>query len=106
MSDIGFIGIYFFYGLSFFSMGLLVALEGGRASDLRLRRALRPLAGFGILHAVHEWLEMFGRIDPHLMGLPAVVFDGILLASLAFSFITLAAFGSYLLAKSIQAQRL
>jgi len=106
MSDIGFIGIYFFYGLSFFSMGLLVALEGGRASDLRLRRALRPLAGFGILHAIHEWLEMFRRIEPHFFGMSTVVFDGILLASLAFSFITLAAFGSYLLAKSIQAQRL
>ena len=74
MSDIAFIGIYFFYGLSFFSMGLLVALEGGRASDLRLRRALRPLAGFGILHAIHEWLEMFRRIDPHLLGMSSVVY--------------------------------
>ena len=45
---------------------LLVALEGGRSSDIRLRKALRPLAGFGILHAIHEWIDMFalmGHID-------------------------------------------
>jgi len=33
-----FIAVYFFYGLSFFSMGLLVAIEGGRSADPRLRR--------------------------------------------------------------------
>lgn len=36
--------IYFFYGLAFFSMGLLVMVEGGRSSNARLRRSLRPLA--------------------------------------------------------------
>ena len=46
--------VYFIYGLAFFSMGLLVAVEGGRASDVRLRRALPPLAGFGFVHALHE----------------------------------------------------
>jgi len=35
--------IYFVYGLAFFSMGLLVMIEGGRTLDARLRRALRPL---------------------------------------------------------------
>lgn len=43
--------IYFFYGLAFFSMGLLVMVEGGRSLDARLRRALRPLAAFGLVHA-------------------------------------------------------
>ena len=51
--------IYFFYGLAFFSMGLLVVMEGGRSTDARLRMALRPLAGFGLVHAAHEWMEMF-----------------------------------------------
>ena len=55
--------IYFFYGLAFFSMGLLVATEGGRSSDDRVRKALRPLAGFGLVHAAHEWLEMFVPIN-------------------------------------------
>jgi hypothetical protein len=67
--------IYFFYGLAFFSMGLLVAMEGGRSTDARLRMALRPLAAFGLVHAAHEWLSMFvvmGHID--LEWLPLVAF--------------------------------
>ena len=54
--------IYFFYGLAFFSMGLLVMIEGGRSSDARLRRALRPLAAFDLVHAANEWIEMFSII--------------------------------------------
>ncbi len=89
--------VYFLYGLAFFSMGLLVALEGGRSSDIRLRKALRPLAGFGILHAFHEWIEMFalmGHIDNNAL------LWAVKLAILAFSFISLAAFGSFLLANT------
>lgn len=85
-------------------MGLLVALEGGRSSDPRLRRALPPLAAFGIIHGIHEWLDMF-----HLGGTSfgnLILFDAIRLAILSFSFLSLAAFGSYLLATSNTAQRL
>ncbi len=87
--------IYFFYGLAFFSMGLLVAMEGGRSTDARLRMALRPLAGFGLVHAAHEWLEMLklvGHFDPSI----SVLISGIGFVLLAFSFLSLAAFGSYL----------
>ena len=87
--------VYFLYGLAFFSMGLLVALEGGRSSDIRLRKALRPLAAFGILHAIHEWIEMFalmGHIDNNSL------LWAVKLSILSFSFISLAAFGSFLLA--------
>ena len=90
-----FILIYFFYGLAFFSMGLLVAMEGGRSTDTRLRMALRPLAGFGLVHAVHEWLSMFvvmGHIDPKLLA----VISFFSFSLLAFSFLSLAAFGAYL----------
>jgi signal transduction histidine kinase len=106
MSDFTFILIYFFYGLAFFSMGLLVALEGGRASDSRLRKALRPLAGFGLLHATHEWFEMFERIGSSYGQPESPIFNGAGLAILAFSFVSLAAFGGYLLAKNETAQRL
>ncbi len=87
--------IYFFYGLAFFSMGMLVAMEGGRSTDARLRMALRPLAGFGLVHAAHEWLEMLklmGHFDAIFSALISVI--GFVL--LAFSFLSLAAFGSYL----------
>ncbi len=87
--------VYFFYGLAFFSMGLLVAMEGGRSTDARLRMALRPLAGFGLVHAVHEWLEMF-KIMGHLGGQFYAIYPMIALSLLAFSFLSLAAFGAYL----------
>ena len=98
--------IYFIYGLAFFSMGLLVAIEGGRASDVRLRRALPPLAGFGLVHAAHEWMEMYVLMGHPITNLELSIMWGIQLATLAFSFISLAAFGSFLLADTEITRRL
>jgi signal transduction histidine kinase len=98
--------VYFIYGLAFFSMGLLVAVEGGRASDVRLRRALPPLAGFGLVHAVHEWLEMYVLMGHPATALEVSIMWGVQLATLAFSFISLAAFGSFLLADNEITRRL
>jgi len=87
--------VYLFYGLAFFSMGLVVSIEGGRSSDARLRMALRPLAAFGFVHGLHEWVEMFRSIrafPPAWLG----VIDVIGLSFLVFSFLSLAAFGAYL----------
>ena len=98
--------IYFLYGLAFFSMGMLVALEGGRSSDVRLRKALRPLYGFGIVHGVHEFLKMFDVILEKLGHPSHPYLVGVELAMLAFSFLSLAAFGSFLLSKTETAQRI
>jgi signal transduction histidine kinase len=98
--------IYFIYGLAFFSMALLVAIEGGRASDVRLRRALPPLAGFGLVHAAHEWMEMYVLMGHPISNLELSIMWGVQLATLAFSFISLAAFGSFLLADSEITRRL
>lgn len=98
--------IYFFYGLAFFSMGLLVLAEGGRASDMRLRRALPPLAGFGVVHAAHEWMEMYVLMGHPATALEMSVMSAMQLATLAFSFISLAAFGSFLLADNEVTRRL
>jgi signal transduction histidine kinase len=98
--------IYFFYGLAFFSMGLLVAMEGGRSSDDRVRKALRPLAGFGLVHAAHEWIEMFAPINALGGHSTSAFFFVLQLCTLSFSFLSLAAFGGYLLAKDAVAQRI
>lgn len=98
--------IYFIYGLAFFSMGLLVAMEGGRATDMRLRRALPPLAGFGLVHAAHEWMEMYVLMGHPITNLELSIMWGMQLATLAFSFISLAAFGSFLLADTEITRRL
>lgn len=98
--------VYFIYGLAFFSMGILVAVEGGRASDVRLRRALPPLAGFGLVHAAHEWMEMYVLMGHPATPLEMSIMSAIALATLAFSFISLAAFGSFLLAETEITRRL
>ena len=96
--------IYFIYGLAFFSMGLIVAIEGGRARDDRLRKGLRPLAVFGLVHGIHEWLDMF-LILGVVPGDPWI-WESVRLALLAFSFLSLTAFGVSLLSPTEQIRRL
>jgi signal transduction histidine kinase len=94
-----FILVFFFYGLSFFSMGLAILLEIGHSSDNDFAKALRPLAGFGLVHGSHEWFEMFLLIYPEFAKNPThswiVPLRIILLAS---SFMMLIAFGARLIA--------
>lgn len=96
--------IYFFYGLAFFSMGLIVAVEGGRAKDDRLRKGLQPLAVFGLIHGIHEWLDMFLFLG--LMPGAPWIWESVRLALLAFSFLSLTAFGVSLLSPTEQIRRL
>ena len=49
--------VFFFYGLAFFSLGLALALASRRDSEFRFVRAIVPLALFGFLHGIHEWVE-------------------------------------------------
>ncbi len=92
------ITVYFFYGLSFFSMGLAVLLEVGRSSELDFARALRSLAGFGLIHGGHEWIEMFLLIHPGIQGfyLYRYVGSGRVIL-LAVSFLFLISFGASLI---------
>jgi signal transduction histidine kinase len=90
--------VYFFYGLSFFSMGFAILLETGRTSTLDFGQALRPLAFFGLIHGGHEWLEMFLLIHGHVSA--EMMFDWIgplRIFLLAISFLLLLTFGARLL---------
>lgn len=99
--------IYFIYGLAFFSMGLAITLEAGRGSDKRLRWALRPLAGFGLLHGAHEWLEMFELLKVLPLQYEAPLFwTSLRIGLLAFSFLSLGAFGAALLTPNELMRRL
>ncbi|TFH34143.1 MAG: sensor histidine kinase [Anaerolineales bacterium] len=99
--------IYFIYGLAFFSMGLAVMLEAGRGSDERLRWALRPLAGFALLHGAHEWLEMFELLEVLPLQYAAPLFwTSLRIGLLAYSFLSLAAFGAALLTPNERMRRL
>ncbi len=85
--------IFLIYGLAFFCMGLAITLEANRGSDTRLRHGLRALAIFGILHGIHEWIDMFEQLNI----LPGLDVDPIAwhtarITMLEFSFLFLAAF--------------
>jgi signal transduction histidine kinase len=99
--------IFFFYGLAFFSMGLAILLEIGRASDERLHHALIPLAAFGFIHGLHEWIEML-EILQILPGQYSsqLIWQVIRLALLALSFLALAAFGASLLSPNARIRRI
>ena len=90
--------VYFFYGLSFFAMGLAVLLEFGHSSKLDFARAVRPLVGFGLIHGSHEWFVMFLIIRDRISGpLIAPWVSPLRLITLAASFLFLIAFGARLI---------
>ncbi len=90
--------VFFFYGLAFFAMGLALALASRRTSEFRFAQAIRPLAAFGMLHGVHEWIEMFQKIATLTGGYtPSVAEEVVRLAILVISFLALLAFGILLL---------
>lgn len=85
--------IFFIYGLAFLSMGVAMALETGRSPMLAERRVLLPLAVFGLLHGIHEWVEIIllqgawlGQPFPQELSWLRIVW-------LVISFVPLVAFG-------------
>jgi signal transduction histidine kinase len=98
------IGVFFIYGLSFFSMGLAIMLEASRASELDFARALRPLGWFGLIHGSHEWFEMYllinVRTNPDYH--PPDQVDILRLIMLTASFMFLVAFGAKLIMGNTQ----
>lgn len=90
--------VFFFYGLAFFAMGLALALANRHSSEFRFALAIVPLAAFGILHGIHEWVEMFQKIAALSTGYAPTVWDEtVRLMLLVASFLMLLAFGFILL---------
>jgi signal transduction histidine kinase len=95
--------IYFVYGLAFFSMGLAVMMESRRPSDLLIARSMGFLAGFGLIHGIHEWVDMgqmLGGIDNPWVY--STAFELSRVALLALSFLLLFAYGARLLISSLR----
>lgn len=93
------VAVFFVYGLAFFSMGLAVLLESRRASEFRIARAMGFLAGFGLLHGVHEWLRMAQQFGgPSEVGdMPSILLGIVDVSLLALSFLLLVVFGARLI---------
>ncbi len=107
ISDFSYLLIYFIYGLAFFCMGLAIIIEGNRSTDERLRLSLSPLAAFGFIHGIHEWMDMFEHSGMNLRSDDWwLIWSGIKIGLLAYSFISLAGFGFSLLNPNLKIRRL
>ncbi|MDI6772160.1 MAG: GAF domain-containing protein [bacterium] len=91
------VSVFFVYGLAFFSMGLAIALEARRPSDLLLIRPLRYLAAFGVLHGCVGWIDMW-LASPIMVEAIAPTVRIVRLALFAASVLALAQFGADLIA--------
>jgi signal transduction histidine kinase len=91
--------IFFVYGLAFYTMGLAVALEAGvHTGSPEVRRGMRYLAIFGLIHGLHEWFEMFFIIAMAVFGVHAALgLEIVRIVVLVASFWPLCMFGLYLL---------
>ncbi|MGB8647372.1 MAG: sensor histidine kinase [Anaerolineae bacterium] len=90
--------IQFVYGLSFFALGLAIALQSRRYSQLDLARSLPWLAAFGFTHSLNEWGDLFIPLQRAYMGEPEIAFLYVIqLFLLALSFTFLFEFGVQLL---------
>ncbi len=89
--------VFFVYGLAFFAMGLAIALEARRTTELRLARSLKYLAAFGLLHAGVEWIDMWLLLPWPLAPATAATLRVVRLAMFAASTLLLAQFGTTLI---------
>jgi signal transduction histidine kinase len=90
-----FLLIYLIYGLAFFTMGLALMLESGRSPLLVERRTLWLLALFGLLHGVHEWIEIILSLVGWLGASFPPHFEWLRVIWLAVSFVPLLLFGMF-----------
>jgi signal transduction histidine kinase len=91
--------INFVYGLVFFVLGLSISLQSRQYSRLRLARSLSWLAGFGILHGLFEWGDLFIPIQANFLSEAVIqILHAIHYLVLALSFAFLFQFGIELFA--------
>src|ERR1700736_342050 len=51
--------VFFIYGLAFFLLGIAILLQPRLGSAFNIGNSLWLLAGFGLLHGLGEWMDMF-----------------------------------------------
>jgi PAS domain S-box-containing protein len=83
--------IWFIYGLAFFALGLVIIVYPKKGSVFKLANYIWLIAGFGILHGINEWLDMFIKLERPF---PPDVLKVIRMATLVGSFLFLLRFGT------------
>ena len=86
--------LYFFYGASFFFLGISISVTNMKGSDLKLANGLWMLGVFGFMYGAHEWLEIYPLIRGEQLSLQDIyLVKMILLYLLLFSLYFLLQFG-------------
>ncbi|MCL4552545.1 MAG: GAF domain-containing sensor histidine kinase [Candidatus Marsarchaeota archaeon] len=87
--------VYFSYGLVFFTMGVVIALQPRRHSRLSIASHLNWLAAFGVIHGFNEWGHVFIPIQAAYLPIDAVrLLYALQTLTLALSFYLLLQFGT------------
>ena len=87
---------FFFSGLAFFVMGIVILAQPKKGSAFRLADILWLLACFGLIQGIDEWLTMWVIIDDR-----SRTADLLKLSSLIISFVFLFEFGKRLIIESL-----
>jgi signal transduction histidine kinase len=83
--------IWFIYGLAFFTLGLVIIVYPKKPSMFKLANHIWLIAGFGLLHGINEWLDMFIAIGEPLS---AEILRPLRMFTLVLSFLFLLRFGT------------
>ncbi|MEW6739751.1 MAG: ATP-binding protein [Nitrospirota bacterium] len=54
--------VFFIYGMAFFVMGISILIQPKKGSAFRIADILWLLSGFGLIHGINEWLDMWAII--------------------------------------------
>ncbi|WP_149265454.1 sensor histidine kinase [Deferribacter autotrophicus] len=65
--------IFLFYGLSFFILGFAILLKDKRFSRLKIANHLNYIAFFGILHGIHEWIDLYILMEKNCIKLESLI---------------------------------
>jgi len=66
--ELNLLGLFFIYGLSFYTMGAAIALQYRSYSSFRLAYSLSLLAAFGLFHGLSEWGNVFVPVNVPYLG--------------------------------------
>jgi signal transduction histidine kinase len=95
--------VWFIYGLAFFVLGLAILIYPKKPSVFKLANDIWLIAGFGILHGINEWLDMFIAFGKPF---PPDIMKIIRLVTLVGSFLFLLRFGTKVISEKIKKYRL
>jgi signal transduction histidine kinase len=95
--------VWFIYGLAFFALGLVIIVYPKKGSMFKLADCIWLIAGFGILHGINEWLDMFIVLKEPF---PPAILKLIRIVILPCSFLFLLRFGTKIIADTRKGFRL